>query len=103
GVSFERPVPIVTTTGDTMLELPTLAARPNGDLLTCWSEGQAGKSQVIADYSESPARFRVDEHTNRVRCAERRVTGSWVPGRPAIGLPPSTTPGWPTIVGTAKA
>jgi hypothetical protein len=103
GSSFDRPVPIVTATGDTMLELPTIAARPDGDLLACWSEGQAGASRVIAGYSASPARFRVDEHSNAVRCAERRVTGSWVPGRPRIVLPPSTTPGWPTIVGTAKA
>jgi hypothetical protein len=101
GASFDRPVPIVVATGDTMLELPTIAARPNGDLLACWSEGVVGPSHVIAGYSTSPARFRIDEHANTVRCAERRGTGAWRAGRPAIALPPGTTAGWPTIAGNA--
>jgi hypothetical protein len=101
GATFGLPVKIVAAGRETTLELPTVAARPNGDLLVCWGQGALGGGRILPGYSEVPARFRTDEHANQVRCAEKRAAHEWAPGQPALDLLAGTTPGWPTIAGTA--
>jgi hypothetical protein len=86
GVTFEPPLTVVSMKGDTLLELPTLAVRPNGDLLACWSQGT-----------------RADERSNQVHCAARTVGEAWsAPYDIAAALPPDVVPAWPAIVGTEQ-
>ena len=85
GVTFEPPVTVVAMRGDTLLELPVVAARPNGDLMACWSEG-----------------VRSDERSNRVRCAVR-TSSAWSASYDiASALPPDVVPAWPALVGTER-
>ena len=86
GVTFDPPITVVATRGDTILELPALAVRPNGDLLACWSQGT-----------------RSDERSNQVRCAVRKL------GEPLSApfgfesaLSPDVVAAWPAIVGTER-
>ena len=84
GVTFGPADTIAAMTGDTLLELPVLAARPNGDLLACWSQGT-----------------RADERVNQVSCATRRSGGAWGPRRGIeSALPSGVVPAWPAVVGT---
>jgi hypothetical protein len=86
GVTFEPPVTIVAMRGDTLLELPAIAGRPDGDVLACWSQG-----------------VRTDERTNQVRCSTRTSGEAWtVPQGVESALPPNVVPAWPTIVGTER-
>jgi hypothetical protein len=71
--------------GDTLLELPTLAVRPNGDLLACWSQG-----------------VRTDERSNQVRCARKPGEAWSAPFSIDSALPPDVVPAWPAIVGTEQ-
>ncbi len=78
GASFEKAVPIVIE-HEKPLGLPTVATRPNGDVLTCWSEGT-------------------------IRCALRRAGHAWnAPGQPRVAVPSNVQPGWPMLVGTDRA
>jgi hypothetical protein len=86
GVTLGRKETVAAMTGDTLLELAVLAARPNGDFLDCWSQGD-----------------RTQERTNQVRCALRTADGRWTAVRgldSAIG--PDVVPSWPTVAGTAR-
>jgi hypothetical protein len=86
GVTFEPPVTVAEMKADTLLELPALAARPNGDLLACWGQG-----------------LRTDERVNQVRCAAKPAGGQWGEPRPLEpALPPGTVPAWPAMVGTER-
>ena len=86
GVTFEPPVIVVAMRGDTLLELPAIAVRPNGDLLACWSQG-----------------VRSDERSNQVRCAFRKLGEAWsAPYGIESALPPDVVPAWPAIVGTER-
>ncbi|MEP7348092.1 MAG: hypothetical protein ABI877_22675 [Gemmatimonadaceae bacterium] len=86
GVTFEPPVTVVNMRSDTLLELPTIAARPNGDLLACWAQGD-----------------RTDEQTNQVHCAARKSGEAWsAPYGLESSLPPDVVPAWPSIVGTER-
>jgi hypothetical protein len=86
GASFGPPETITVTAGDTLLDTPVLASRPNGDLLACWSQG-----------------VRTDERNNQVRCAVRAAGRPWS----RLGAIDPTLPGdaaeaWPAIVGTDR-
>jgi hypothetical protein len=86
GVTFEPPVTVVATRGDTILELPVVAVRPNGDLLACWSQGT-----------------RSDERSNQVRCAIRKLGESWSsPHGFESVLSSDVVAAWPAIVGTER-
>ncbi|HEY7565960.1 MAG TPA: hypothetical protein VH762_00195, partial [Gemmatimonadaceae bacterium] len=86
GVTFETPVTVVATRGDTLLELPAIAGRPNGDLLACWSQGT-----------------RSDERSNQVRCAVRKLGEEWsAPHSMESALSPDVVAAWPAIVGTER-
>jgi hypothetical protein len=86
GVTFEPPVTVVAMRGDTLLELPAIAVRPNGDLLACWSQG-----------------VRTDERSNQVRCAFRKFGEAWsAPHGIESALSPDVVPAWPAIVGTER-
>jgi hypothetical protein len=86
GATFDPPVTIGTTTGDTLLELPLVAARPNGDLMACWSQGIRG-----------------NERNNEVRCAGRKAGGSWSAARAIdVSLPPGAVAAWPAVAGTDR-
>src|SRR5205823_3602188 len=82
GKNFEPAVAIARMTGDTLLELPVIAARPNGDLLACWSQG-----------------VRANERTNRVRCANRKSGKTWSAPRDIESLLLSNVvAAWPAVV-----
>ena len=86
GSTFSAPEAVTIVTGDTLLDLPVLAARPNGDLLACWSQG-----------------VRSNELTNQVRCAVRPVSGAWSRLGPVDPLlPVGMAEGWAAITGTEK-
>lgn len=86
GVTFEPPVTVVAMRGDTLLELPVVAARPNGDLMACWSQG-----------------VRTDERNNQVRCAVRKSGAAWTaPLGIESAIPPDVVAAWPAIVGTER-
>jgi hypothetical protein len=86
GVTFELPDTVIAARGDTLLELPTIAVRPNGDLLACWSQDT-----------------RRDERMNQVHCAERKPSEAWsAPVDIAATLAPDVVPAWPAIVGTER-
>lgn len=85
GKTFSDQTPVVRMNGDTLLDLPVLAGRPNGDLLSCWSQG-----------------VRVRERENVTRCAVRRTEGEWsTPHTVDTTLAPNESSAWPAIVGTA--
>jgi len=84
GKSFGPPVSVATLKGDSILDLPSLGARPNGDLMACWSQWS-----------------RTDESHNQVRCATRTAGAAWsTPHGIDAALPPGTAAGWPAVVGT---
>lgn len=86
GSSFGPASPVVVMTGDTLLDSPVLAARPNGDLLACWSQG-----------------IRTDDRNNRVRCATRPAGGAWSMARAVdAALPAGAAEAWPAIAGTER-
>jgi hypothetical protein len=86
GTTFEPPVTVARMTADTLLELPALAARPNGALLLCWSQG-----------------VRTDERTNQVRCAAKPAGGAGGAARALQPvLPPGVVPAWPAAIGTER-
>jgi hypothetical protein len=86
GATFEPPVIVAATPGDTLLNVSSLAVRPDGSLLSCWSQG-----------------FRADERTNDVHCATRRPGAAWSTGRSVRpALPPGVVPAWPAMVGTER-
>jgi len=86
GATLEPPATITVTSGDTLLDLPSLATRPNGDTISCWAQG-----------------VRTDERTNQVRCAVRRSGAPWSPPISIeSALAPDVVPAWPTVVGTAR-
>jgi hypothetical protein len=86
GVSFGPPDTVTTVAGDAILELPVLAARPNGDLLACWAQ-HAG----------------ANERSNQVRCAICPAGGTWSrPNAVDSGLPSDAAEAWPAIAGTDR-
>jgi hypothetical protein len=86
GRTFAPAVDVVRLRGDTILDLPTFAARPNGDVMSCWSQW-------------APS----DESHGQVRCATRRAGASWsAPQAIAPALPAGTVAGWPAVVGTER-
>lgn len=87
GATFGPAEPVAVMTGDTLLDSPVLASRPNGDLLACWSQGD-----------------RADDRTNRVRCATRPAGGKWSAPRPVDpALPAGAAEAWPAVAGTDRA
>ena len=86
GTTFGPPATVTTVSGDTLLDLPVLAARPNGDLLACWSQG-----------------VRTNERSNQVRCATRPASGVWSRPHPVDRtLPGDAAEAWPAVVGTDR-
>jgi hypothetical protein len=86
GATFGPEAPVAVMTGDTLLDSPVLAGRPNGDLLACWSEGN-----------------RADDRSNQVRCATRPAGGSWSASRPVDpALPAGVAEAWPALAGTDR-
>ena len=86
GASIGSADTVTIVAADTLLGHPVLATRPNGDLLSCWSQG-----------------VRADERTNQARCATRPAGGSW--SRPTAvdtTLPPEVSEAWPAVVGTER-
>lgn len=87
GRTFGPAEPVAVMTGDTLLDSPVLASRPNGDLLACWSQGN-----------------RADDRSNRVRCATRPTGGTWSAPIPVEMAPPAgAAEAWPAVVGTDRA
>lgn len=86
GATFGSAESVIVMTGDTLLDSPVLASRPNGDLLACWSQGN-----------------RADDRSNRVRCATRPAGGRWSAPRPVDpALPVGAAEAWPAVAGTDR-
>lgn len=86
GATFGPELVVATVGGDTLLDLPVLAARPNGDLLSCWSQG-----------------VRSVAGSNQVRCAVRPAKGEWTSARMVDSNRALTSAeAWPAIVGTER-
>lgn len=86
GTTFDPATIVAAMTGDTLLNVPSLAVRPDGSLLACWSQG-----------------VRTDERTNDVMCATRSPGEAWsAPRSVQSALPPGVVPAWPAMVGTER-
>src|SRR5262249_52936284 len=85
GTTFGPEATVSTAPNGTVLGSAMIAARPNGELLACWSESPAGGTGA-----------------RRLACAERR-SGAW--GRPTLGLPlpARTTFEFPVLAGSDRA
>jgi hypothetical protein len=84
GTTFGPETAVATAPAGRVLGSALIAARPNGELLACWSESPAAGTG-----------------TSRIACAERR-SGTW--GHPTIGVsvPPRTTFAFPVLAGTDR-
>ncbi len=85
GRSFDAPVTIVTAPAGEVIGIPTVAARPNGALMACWSQS------------------RDEERVTQIVCASKPAGGAWrPPGRPSVMVPAASRPGWPMLAGSAR-
>lgn len=86
GLTFGPVITIARAKASDVMGLPTVAVRPNGDLLVCWQEGIFG-----------------DPRTAEIRCATRASGRQWthpVTVGPAAGS--NVIAGFPAAVGTAR-
>jgi len=91
GDSFEAPTQIVASDAAFSISAPMVAARPNGDLMACWSKGLIGGP--IGNFLNT-----------ELRCVLKRPGGNWGDdGELGLSLPPNTTSLLPRLVGTATA
>ncbi len=85
GATFEPVAVIAEVKGEALLASQVIGARPNGDLLTCWSQG-------------APTDVR-----NQVKCSLRRSGQTWSKPRDIqSALAPDVVPSWPTVAGTER-